>query len=62
MDEDSNYNDLIQYSDIEFVNGVFCRDLSVQKTIILQKNQTTLQKRKKQYLCKQNLKDYGKTP
>lgn len=62
MDEDSNYNDLIQYSDIEFVNGVFCRDLSVQKTIILQKNQTTLQKRKKQYLCKQNLKDYWKTP
>lgn len=35
MDEDSSCNDLIQYSDIEFVNGVFCRDLSVQKALYL---------------------------
>lgn len=35
MDEDSSCNDLRQYSDIEFVNGVFCRDLSVQKALYL---------------------------
>ena len=43
-----------------------CKGLEIEVDggyhIILPKNQTTLQKRKKQYLCKHGLQDYGMIP